>query len=106
MTPTIVGIKLMCEILNESEFLQQNFYYWYAWMSRMIHFNFLGIFDACGNLPPEEVYKIFYNAFKDEMGDNAELISYLCSKINLHQRELYLANQRIKELESKLSNES
>ncbi|MBR6012606.1 MAG: glycosyltransferase family 2 protein [Selenomonadaceae bacterium] len=103
LSPTIPGMKIMSEIFNDSEFLQQNPQYWYAWVSRIVNYNFSMIFQDCANLQPHEVYRIVKEQFAQDTGEHSDLIAYLCSMINTQQKQLYLAGQRISELERKFS---
>ena len=100
MTPTIIGMGCMKEVLNETEFLKQNPQYWYAWVNRIVNYGFGAIFGDCANLSPYEVYEIFHQQFAQEIGENAELISFLCSMINSQQKQIYLANQQIAKLKN------
>ena len=103
LTPTIDGMRIMSEIFNNFEFLQKNPQYWYAWVSRIVNYDFAQIFQDCANLQPHEVYSIVKEQFAQVIGEHTDLIAYLCSMINTQQKQLYLANQRILELEQKLS---
>ena len=102
LSPTIPGMKIMREIFNESEFLKQNPQHWYAWVTRIVSYNFNMIFNDCANLQPHEVYKIVYEQFAQDMGEQAELIAYLCSMINSQQKQIYMANMHIAELKKQL----
>lgn len=99
MTFSIIGMKFMKEFLHEEKFFQENPQYWYAWAGRMIQGGFNGIFPELANSQPHEVFKVFYEQFAQDTGEHAELIAYLCSMINTQQKQLYLANQKISELE-------
>ncbi len=103
MTPTIIGMKIMAEIFHKEKFFQENPQYWYVWVSRMVNYGFGVIFGNCAPLTPNEVYKIFYEQFAQDTGEHAELIAYLCSMINSQQKQLYLASQKISELERRLA---
>ena len=103
MTAAIIGMQFMKEILNASDFLKKNPQYWYTWINHIIKFSFKLIFPDCANLPPHEVYKIFYEQFAQDTGEHAELISYLCSVINSQQKQLATANAKISKLEKILS---
>lgn len=103
ISPTIIGMKTMSDILHKEKFFQENPQYWYAWVSRIVNYGFSVILRDSANLNPHEVYNIFYEQFAQDTGEHAELISYLCSMINTQQKQLYLANQRIAELEKKSS---
>ena len=103
MNFSIIGMKFMAEFFHEEKFFQENPQYWYAWASRMVQGGFKIIFPELANVQPHEVFKIFYEQFAQDTGENAELISYLCSMINSQQKQLYLANQKISELERRLA---
>ena len=103
MNFSIIGMKFMAEIFHEEKFFQENPQYWYAWASRMVQGGFNIIFPELANSQPHEVFKIFYEQFAQDTGEQAELISYLCSMINAQQKQLYLASQKISELERRLA---
>ena len=100
---SIVDVKFMKALFNKEKFFQENPQYWYAWLNHLISYSFSVAFQDCANLNPYEVYKIFHEQFAQDFGENAELISYLCSVINTQQKQLYLANAKILELEKRLS---
>ena len=96
---TIIGMKFMKEFLHEEKFFQENPQYWYAWVGRIAQGAFRIIFPELANSQPHEVFKVFYEQFAQDTGEHAELIAYLCSMINTQQKQLYLASQKISELE-------
>lgn len=99
----IKGFDYMKKITDKHEVLKKNPQYIYSWMQVQSNFSFTKIFNHCANLNPYEVYKIFHEQFAQDTGENAELVSYLCSMINTQQKQLYLANAKISELEKRLS---
>lgn len=103
VTSIIKGVDFLCKLKEKIKFLNDNPQHWYLLVNFYVNRFFVEIFNSCINLKPNEIFQIVFEEFIDRLGERTDLVAALCTMINTQQKQLYLANQRISELEKKLS---
>ena len=72
--------------MNETKFFRQNPVYFYELADYFIQVNFAAVLKKSMQLQPFEVYETIKHGFDDEIDDPTEMISLLCTALNMQQR--------------------
>ncbi|MBR1578992.1 MAG: glycosyltransferase [Selenomonadaceae bacterium] len=89
------GTTLLDKFMSELDFFKQHGEFKYAAINFFVQNHFSYTLGLCSQLPPHAIEKILHEEFAAEMGNNAELISYLFHLSNIQQAQLIQTNQQL-----------
>ena len=98
----IKGVRHLCKFFNEQKFFQDNpQYVWMLldWLERRYSKNFG---RALLNVSPQEAQAALAKIFKEDCGDQADLIAYLCTSVNVSRLKEKYYLEKINDLERRL----
>ena len=99
MTSLIKGIEFICDLKKKIKFLNDNPQIFYIVVNHFVERFFSEMFNSCAKLQPHEIFQIIF----ESLGNQSEILAALCTTINTQQKQLYLASQKISELERRLA---
>ena len=115
LSPVVLGVKALDDLMSTHEFFQQNPQYRYVVLEFFVNIMYGMFLSDSMELQPFEVYEAIKQKFGDKLGEWEVLIPALCTALNTQQKISVMnqqqfnqfaaqAQQRISQLEEQLQN--
>ena len=98
ISPVILGLKALDNLMSRHEFFQQNLEYRYAFLEKFVHKKLETVFHDTLQIPQVSIYEAIKDKFGDKLGEYDVLIPVLITLINTQQKNLKIEQTRFNEL--------
>ena len=102
LSPLVVGLKTLDEMLGKIEFFRQNPQYRCALLEQLVHSKLERLFEASLELSPTEIYEAIKFEFVEHLGAQDVLVAWILTDLIVQQKIFVADRKRIAELERKL----
>ena len=97
LSPILLGLKHLDELMRRHEFFQQNPQYRYAVLDMFVQWKFNAIFRASQYATPHEIYAALKQEYGDRLGEYDVLIPALATALNTQQKIFFADRQKFQQ---------